>query len=189
VPVPRVLVGVLVFVVIVLAGVLVIRDREPALEAGWTGLTEPEEVIEARRVLMIQIEQLMRPIDQYTADGDGDLAALRSAAATIEAMLLAFPHLFPPATNQFDAEVREPPTYTLPALWDDFGRFLTFNEAAEHAAATMAASEDPEAFRAAGRSLRASCDGCHAAFTRPYTPPTVTREDLDFDFDSMFPGN
>jgi cytochrome c556 len=156
-------------------------------EAGWTGLSEPDEVIEARRVLMIQMEPLMRPIDEFTAGGPGDPPGLRAAAAALEAMLMASAHLFPPTTNQFDPAVRESPTYALPDVWEHFETFRSMFEAAETAAATMAAAEDEEALRTGGRSLRTSCDNCHAVFTRPYTPPQVTPEDLEFDFDSMFP--
>ena len=191
----KVLIGILALAAMVIGGLLVMRTMPRATEDVPSGgaveapaaLSEPGEIIEARRVLMLRMEEQMRPIDELTASGKGDLAALRSAGATIEAMMLAFPHLFPPATNLFDPASRESPTYALPAIWDDFASFRTFAEASERAAATMAGSEDAESMQAAGRSLRASCDGCHARFTRPYTPPKVTQEDLDFDFDSVFP--
>jgi cytochrome c556 len=159
----------------------------PGGGAGWTGLSEPEEIIEARRVLMIQMEPLMRPIDAFAAGESGDLSALRSTAATLESMLLAFPHLFPPTTNRYDPTTRESPTFALPAIWENFAAFRTVSETAVMAAATMAAAEDEESLRKAGRSLRASCDGCHAVFAKPYTPPKVTQDDLEFDFDSVFP--
>ena len=38
----------------------------PGTEPGWTGITEPEEVIEARRALMDEAENLMKPIDGFT---------------------------------------------------------------------------------------------------------------------------
>lgn len=159
----------------------------PVSGEGWTGLSEPEEIIEARRVLMIQMEPLMRPIDAFTAGEPGDLPGLRSAAATLESMLLAFPHLFPPTTNRYDPTTRESPTFALPAIWENFAAFRTVSETAVMAAAAIAAAEDEESLRTAGRSLRASCDGCHAVFAKPYTPPKVTQDDLEFDFDSVFP--
>jgi cytochrome c556 len=183
----RIHVAILALAVIGLAGVLLMRNAVPGRGEGWTGLTEPDEIIEARRVLMIQMEQLMRPIDEFTAGEPRDLLALQSAAATIESMLLAFPHLFPPTTNLYDPTVRESPTTALPALWQDFATFRELAAAGETAAATIAAADGADPLRAAGRSLRASCDSCHALFTKPYTPPTVTREDLEFDFDSVFP--
>jgi cytochrome c556 len=87
----------------------------------------------------------------------------------------------------YDPAVRESPTLALPAIWQDFDAFLAIAEASESAAAGMAAADDAETFRAAGRSLRAACDACHVRFSRPYTPPEVSQEDLEFDFDSVLP--
>lgn len=157
--------------------------------AGWTGLTEPEEIIEARRLLMIEAERLMKPIDSYSIGQPGDAATLRSNAVTLEPILLALPHLFPPTTNLFSPNAHETPTIALPAIWDRFAAFQTFAESAEKAAAALAAAEDGEPLRAASARLRASCDTCHAAFTKPYTPPQVTDEDLNFDFESVLPKN
>jgi cytochrome c556 len=173
---------------IALAGVLIMRTsvRDDDGE-GWTGRSEPGEVIEARRLLMIRIEPLMRPIDAFTAGDPGDLATLRANADTIEAVLLAFPHLFPPTTNRYDPASRESQTIALPAIWEAFPTFLTLSETAAAAAASVATADDAEQLKTAGRSLRAACDGCHAQFARPYQPPTVTKEDLEFDFDSVFP--
>lgn len=165
------------------------QSPAPTEGAGWTGITEPEEVIEARRLLMVEIERLMTPIDEFTLGEPADLGALKSAATTMEAMLLAFPHLFPPTTNMFDATVLESPTIALPAIWQDFDSFLAISAAAESAVAALISADGPEALRAAGRNLRGTCDACHAQFTRPYTPPQVTAEDLEFDFDSVLPSN
>lgn len=185
----RAFVGVLGLALIASAGCRATQNSADVAGEGWTGLAEPGEIIEARRVLMIQVERLMKPIDAFTLEEKGDLPALRSAGATIEAMMLAFPHLFPPATNLYDATVRESPTVALPAIWDDFPAFRAFAEASERSAAAIAGHEDAESLRTAGLALRASCDGCHARFMRPYTPPEVTPEDLDFDFDSVFEEN
>ena len=183
----RIVVVVLALAAVVIAGVLVSRNtgRETAQNTATDG-TDSGEIIEARRVLMLRIEQLMKPIDAFAVEGTGDLPALRSAAGSIEAMMLAFPHLFPPATNLYDATKRESPTSALPAVWEDVSTFRTFAEASERAAATIAQSEDAGSIRTAAGALRASCDGCHALFMRAYTPPKVTQEDLDVDFDSVF---
>jgi cytochrome c556 len=156
---------------------------------GWTGLTEPAEVIEARRVLMTEAERLMKPIDGFSIGELGDPAALRSAAITLESLLLAVPHLFPPTTNLFDPQLHDPPTVALPTIWDRFAAFETFAASAERAAAALATAEDGEPLRAASARLRASCDGCHASFMKPYTPPQVTDEDRNFDFESVLPEN
>jgi cytochrome c556 len=156
---------------------------------GWTGLTDPGEIIEARRVLMIEAERLMKPIDGFSIGEPADPAALRSAALTLESLLLAVPHLFPPTTNLFDSQAHDPPTLALPTIWDRFAAFQTFAGSAERAAAALAMAEDGTPLRAASARLRAACDACHAGFMKPYTPPQVTDEDFNFDFSSVLPEN
>jgi cytochrome c556 len=156
-------------------------------DPGWTGLTAPEEIIEARRVLMTQTERLMKPVDGFIVGEPADAALLRENAAAIEAMLLALPHLFPPTTNLFDPAQLDSPTVALPTIWQRFAAFETFAASAESAAAALAAAEDGEPLRVASERLRAACDRCHAGFMKPYTPPVVTDEDLDFDFESVLP--
>jgi cytochrome c556 len=156
--------------------------------AGGDYVADPGEVIEARRLLMTEAERLMKAIDGYTLGEPAAPAELRSLATTLEPMLLALPHLFPASTDLFDPTVLDPPTIALPAIWQRFAAFRAMAENSEHAAAELAAaSDDPQALKAASERLRTSCDACHRAFTRPYTPPKVTAEDLDFDFESALP--
>ncbi len=155
--------------------------------AGWTGLTEADEIIEARRLLMVEAERLMKPIDELAIGEPADAAAVRSNAVTLEPILLALPHLFPPTTNLFDPAALDPPTVALPAIWQRFAAFQTFAESAEGAAAALAAADDGEPLRAASARLRGACDTCHAAFMKPYRPPVVTDEDRNFDFESALP--
>ncbi|HET7924943.1 MAG TPA: cytochrome c [Rhodanobacteraceae bacterium] len=159
----------------------------PGTEPGWTGITEPEEVIEARRVLMDEAENLMKPIDSFTVGEPADPKVLRANAMTIGAMLHAVPHLFPPTTNRFDPAAHDPPTLALPTIWQRFAAFETFAENAQRMAAALETAEDGEPLRAASVQLRAACDACHAGFMKPYTPPVVTDEDKNFDFDSVLP--
>ena len=159
----------------------------PGTDASWTGVTEPEEVIEARRALMDQAENLMKPIDSFTVGEPSDAKVMRANAETIGAMLHAVPHLFPPTTNRFDPDAHDPPTLALPAIWERFAAFETFAENAQRMAAALEMSEDGEPLRAASVQLRAACDACHAGFMKPYTPPVITDEDRNFDFDSVLP--
>lgn len=181
--------GVIALALTAIGGCTPAQDPAPPPASSSAGLTDPEEMIEARRVLMIEVERQMLPIDRFTLGQSADLAALKAAGTTLEALLLAFPHLFAPATDLFDPNVLEPPTRALPEIWRDFEAFLELGEAAESAAGAIAAANDAEALRAAGRSLRATCDGCHARFARPYIPPRATEEDLSFDFDPFLPEN
>jgi cytochrome c556 len=165
--------------------------QAPALHdgPGWTGITAPQEVIAARRTLMVELQRLMVPVDSFTAGEPADQARLQSAARTISTLLQAAPHLFPPTTNSYDAALAEPSTNALPAVWLDFATFAELTKAAAATADRMASTAGEEPLRSAGRGVRAGCDGCHALYLREYVPAAVTDEDLEFDFDSFLPQN
>lgn len=148
---------------------------------------DPLETIEARRLLMLEAQRQIEPIDAFTIGTPADPAALRAAAVTIESLMPALPHLFAPDTNLFDPNTREPPTIALPAVWEDFAGFQAMTVATEEAAAAVAAAHDDETLKDAARRLRAACDACHQAFTKPYVPPQISDQDRDFDFDEFLP--
>ena len=186
----RIIVGIVAITAIVLVASVRVRRRiTPLTRVDGGGASQAAEIIEARRILMRQVQRSMQPIDAFTVESSGDAATVRSAAEAIEAMMLAFPHLFPPATNLYDASLVEPPTIALPAVWESFATFRAVAEKSERAAAAVAASSDATSLRTAAVALRTSCEDCHARFTQPYTPPQVTQEDLEFDFDSVFGKN
>lgn len=166
---------------------LLAQDAAPGAGPGWTGLTNPADVIAARTELMIALEDLMRPIDTYTVEAQQDPTVLTGAAATIASMLLAVPHLFPPTTDRYDPDAEIPETLALPRIWEEFSAFYAMAMAASTTASTMAETRDADQLRSASVSLRASCDACHERYLRPYVRSEVTPEDLDFDFDSLFP--
>lgn len=171
------------------AGMTLADDPVPEDGPGWTGLSHPQQIIAARQAVMLEIERMMRPLDSYTAGETLDPVELRAAAGTIESMLLAVPHLFPPTTNLYDADDAAPATLALPAIWQDFAVFYELSAASASAASSVAASPDDQALRAAAGRLRASCDACHAVYLRPYVAAEVSSEDLEFDFDSVLPPN
>lgn len=170
-----------------LAGLALAQDPTPADGPSSTGKTHPRDIIAARQALMYEAEELMQPIDTYTVDGGEDPEALAAAADTIAAMLLAVPHLFPAATNLYDAAAETPVTLALPAIWEDFPTFYALASAASTAAESMADMTDGDELRTAALGLRAACDACHALYLLPYARPEVTEEDVEFDFDSVFP--
>ena len=166
------------------AGNSIGADSGPSQGPGWTGATNPKDVITARQELMEHIEILMEPIDTIQVKPVGDAAKLHVAAETISAMLLAVPHLFPPTTNLYDPKAAIPATLALPAIWRDFGSFYGLAAAASSAAQAMAETQGDAPLRAASLRLRASCDACHALYLRPYAPPKVLDSDYKFDFES-----
>lgn len=153
---------------------------------GWTGTTHPNEIVAARRAVMLELERLIRPLDSHAVGEPGDPDALREAAGTISTLLLTVPHLFPPSTDLYDPNEEIPSTLARPEIWQDFASFYALAEASAYAAAdtlTMGAADLPKA----AAHLRETCDACHAGFMRTYTLPAATEEDLEFDFDSIFP--
>lgn len=161
-------------------------DPAPGEGPGWTGITDPMGVIEARQALMLEIEQLMQPIDTYTVDDSVDRDEIRAAAHTISVMLMAVPHLFPPTTNIYEPDNNLTPTLALPRIWEDFSTFTAMATAASSAATSLSEATGPDDLRQGALALRGSCDACHELHLRPYEESEVTDEDRNFDFDSIF---
>jgi cytochrome c556 len=159
-------------------------QQPPADGPGWTGLTNPKDMIEAREGLMLTAERLMEPIDDLeVAPQDPDV--VRAAARNVAALMLAVPHLFPPTTNLYDPAATIPETLALPAIWQSFPSFYQLARAAAAEAKKLSETRDPEELHEGGEALRNTCDACHAPYLRPYVPSKVTEEDLNFDFDSV----
>src|SRR5215470_16075320 len=95
------------------AGFASAADVAPGQGPGWTGITNPMDVIAARQELMEHIELLMEPIDTITVKEVRNVEQLHINAEAIGAMLLAVPHLFPPTTNLFDPKAQTPATLAL----------------------------------------------------------------------------
>jgi cytochrome c556 len=166
------------------AGVMA-AEPAPRDGPGWTGLTEPEEVIEAREALMVEMERIMRPLDSYTIGEPAPPDELRSIAQTVSQMMLAIPHLFPPTTNLYDPNVPIPKTLALPAIWKNWDAFEKMAEASHEQAEEITKMTTPEELKAGALALRATCDACHAVNLRPYVPAKVEESDINFDFDSV----
>jgi cytochrome c556 len=131
----------------------------------------PKDTIFARKILMGAIDTNMDEIEtMLLPEGKLDLAEGREHADTISIMLLTFPHLFPPVTNQWKANDpdRDPATdtYASPELWRNFADFYQRASAASQLALDAVRAKQPEAFRARIGALRAACNGCHAAYQK-----------------------
>jgi len=172
-----------------LVGGAALAANAPAAAPGWTGLTNPKDVIQARGELMEHMEELMRPIDTITVTPGPlkNVDVLRFNAEVVGAMLKAVPHLFPPTTNLYDPKALTPETIALPAIWQNWDSFYRLAQASSKAAEEFAAAQASPAMRLASRRLRASCDACHALFLRKYEPPRTKASDAEFDFNSAFP--
>lgn len=161
-------------------------DTEPGQGQGWTGVTNPKDVILAREMLMVELEELMKPIDTYTVDKTVPEATITRNAQTIAAMLQAVPHLFPPTTNLYDPGAEQPVTLALPKIWEEFAAFYAMALATSKTADALAHTAGNDALSKGADDLRESCEACHEVFELPYEPPKPSEEDLNFDFDSIF---
>ena len=121
----------------------------------------------ARKILMDTVDRAMDDIDWM---GETiDLPKGIGLADTISAMLLALPHLFPPATNRWQPNVAHDParnTFAAPELWTNFPDF--YRRAAEASQLALDASKAKRAddFKRLIGELHEACEGCHAAYVK-----------------------
>jgi cytochrome c556 len=125
-----------------------------------------KETIFARKILMGAIDMNMDEIETMLApEGKLDLAEGQEHSETISTMLMTFPHLFPPATNQWKAGAERDPatdTFASPDLWANFADF--YRRATEASKIAWDASRARRAadFRPLILQLRERCNACHA---------------------------
>ncbi len=108
---------------------------------------------------MDEIETMLLP------EGKLDLAEGQEHSETISTMLMAFPHLFPSATNQWKAGADRDPatdTFASPDVWTNFADF--YRRATEASKIAWDASRAKKAadFRPLIGQLRERCNACHA---------------------------
>src|SRR6478672_7185468 len=98
-----------------------------------TGATPAQEsppakdTIFARKILMGAIDMNMDEIETMLApEGTLELGDAQEHAETISTMLMVFPHMFPPTTNQWKPGVDRDPatdTFASPEVWTNFRDF------------------------------------------------------------------
>lgn len=130
----------------------------------------PKDTIFARKILMVTIDRNMDALEQMVRSGKPiDFDDASEHADTISVMLMAFPHLFPPSTDQWRPNVDRDPgrdTYASPELWTEFADF--YRQAAGASQLAQAASHtsaEPD-FKTTMADLRTACDSCHARFLK-----------------------
>ena len=125
-----------------------------------------KDTIFARKILMGAIDMNMDEIETMLApEGKLELAEGQEHAETISTMLMAFPHMFPPATNQWKAGAERDPatdTFASPELWKNFADFYARASEASKLAWSASRARRPDEFRTFIVQLRARCNGCHA---------------------------
>jgi cytochrome c556 len=146
------------------------EDRVP----GLTGIDRPDDVIQARQLLMDGIESEMMVIEIGLEGNAPQFDDLKARADRISTLLTAFPHLFPPQTKPGVSADGSPinTTATL-ALWQDFDAFYGITKDAATAAYDASQARTADQFREHAKKLRDACDGCHAQYmhVEPPSPP------------------
>jgi cytochrome c556 len=130
----------------------------------------PSDTIFARKTLMDAISEKMDALEAASAANRTiELGEAHEFADVISVLLMAFPHMFPAATNQWKPNVDKDPafdTYAAPELWTRFADFYKRAGDASRIAYTASRATGEAEFKAAVVALRGACDGCHAAYQK-----------------------
>jgi len=128
-----------------------------------------KDAIFARKTLMDAIGMNMDEITTMTATGKIDLEKGHAFADAISVMLMAFPHLFPPSTNQWKPNADRDPatdTYASPDVWTKFADFYNGAGATSKSAYNVSRAKNEAEFKTNAAELQKGCDGCHAAYLK-----------------------
>jgi cytochrome c556 len=128
-----------------------------------------KDVIFARKTVMSTLSDAMDKIETMIESGKINVAEGQDEANTISVMLMAFPHLFPPASNQWKPNSDLDPatdTFASPDVWTNYSDFYQRTSAASKAAYDARGADNENQFKAAIVDLRASCNSCHALFLK-----------------------
>ncbi len=130
----------------------------------------PKDEIFARKILMDSIDDRADALDWMLNGGKPfDFARAVGHADTISVMLMAFPHLFSPATDQWRPNATRDPgrdTYASPELWKNFTDFYQRAAAASQIAFKASRAKNEGEFRQAIAGLHNACDSCHAVYLK-----------------------
>ena len=129
-----------------------------------------KDAIVARKTAMDTLSDKMDVIEAAIAASTKlNLDEGHANADVISVLLMAFPHLFPPSTNEWKPNVDRDPatdTYASPDVWTRFADFYKQAAAASKAAFDASRADDEGAFKAAIAQLRTGCNACHTAYLK-----------------------
>jgi cytochrome c556 len=128
-----------------------------------------KDVIFARKILMDTINENMDDLEAMVASGKIDMNEGRDHSNIVSVMLMAFPHMFPPASNEWKPNAALDPgtdTFASPDLWSNFTEFYKMSDVASKAAFEASRARTEDEFKKSIGNLRGACDGCHARFLK-----------------------
>lgn len=127
------------------------------------------DVIAARKLLMDSIMNNMDKIQEMISERRIDPSVSRECADNIASMLMAFPHLFPPNSNQWKEDVDLDPvkdTFASPDIWTEFADFSRRAAAAANTALELRRADNEDDVKRLYRALGIACDTCHALYLK-----------------------
>jgi cytochrome c556 len=142
-------------------------DNHPPIQSSVQ--SSIQDIIMARKILMAGIGERSDQIRSMISERDIDLERARALARNISAMLTAFPHLFPPASNLWkETDDQDPANDTIasPDIWTDFADFYKQAVANAKIANDMSHAADEEEMKNLHRSLEITCDLCHSLYLK-----------------------
>ncbi len=112
-----------------------------------------------REAAMKQVRRGYRALLDMARSDSFDAATAQDSAAQIRDALAKFKDLFPDGSQDADK-------WALPEIWSDRAGFERARQAADKAAADLAAVTAAEAYKPAFTALAATCKSCHEKFVR-----------------------
>ena len=157
-----------------LMGLVLFGLAAPALAQDQSAATSSDAIF-ARKTVMDTISEKMDALEAASAANRAiDLAAAHEQADALSVLLLAFPHMFPAATNQWKPNVEKDPavdTYAAPELWTKFPDF--YKRAGDASKMAYTASRPPG--RLSSRPRSKNCAAPATAATPSIRRPTEPR--------------
>ena len=132
--------------------------------------TIAKDAIFARKILMDTIGTTMDEVEgMLEPGGKFEAGEAREHADLISVLLMAFPHMFPAATNQWRAGAERDAaldTFAAPELWSNFEDFYARASEASKTAFDASRAATFQEFKSRMAELRSACEGCHASYLK-----------------------
>ena len=139
------------------------------------GKTDPQDSIQARRILMTTAGQLNDQVhDIIDGPGEAEEAAARMRLANISVYLLALPEMFPEGSYIYSKELEEKDpaavTTALPALWENWNDFYSRSLMAAETAYRAGRASTWEELVELTNDLEGQCESCHNEYRQNPEP-------------------
>jgi len=128
-----------------------------------------KDAIFARKTVMSALSDKMDQIESMISVGKIKIDSGHDLADTISVMFMAFPHLFPPSTNQWKPNADLDPasdTFASPDVWAKFPDFYQRAASASKIAFSITHADKEDEFKARVQELRVACNACHALYLK-----------------------